>query len=487
MADPTQGNIRQADFFADDKCFPNDASLVVGNPPWGSIATDDTPAGLWCATHTRPLPDKQIAAAFIWKATEHVAASGRVCFVPPHGVLFNHSTTALPFQKAWVRAHSIDRVLNLADFQRFLFEKAGHPALVVSYCKPAPSGMAHRIQYWGPKADWTVTKAEVITIAPQDRTILTVGQVLQDLEGPDAPQLWKQRFWATPRDWRLLDRLLLYPRLRDIVRGPKGDQAGKRWLMGVGFQPETEGDDPAKSERLKLPTDQFIAASNRIIDLFLLPRDCKQFKSHSVVVRSGSNKSVIPFQAPHVLVAKGFSRVAFADFDVSFQDALRGIHGPQEDRKLLVFLSAYLRSSLARYFLFHTSANWGVSRQVVDVEEILRLPFPLPDAQPDPKRSHQIVNEVVKIVDETARKADADMVDRVGIVRGASVKIEPLINEYFDIIPPEKALVEDTIRVVIDSTAPDPSTAPSADAKTSNENTAGRVPQPCVRDAKRLG
>ena len=195
--------------------------------------------------------------------------------------------------------------------------------------------------------------------------------------------------------------------------------------MGVGFQPETEGDDPAKSERLKLPTDQFIAASNRIIDLFLLPRDCSQFKTHSVVVGSGSNKSIIPFQAPHVLVAKGFSRVAFADFDVSFQDALRGIHGPQQDRSLLVFLSAFLRSSLARYFLFHTSANWGVSRQVVDVEEILRLPFPLPDAQPDPKRSHQIVREVVKIVNEAARKADADMVDRVGIVRGAVRRSSP--------------------------------------------------------------
>ena len=96
-------------------------------------------------------------------------AERRVCFVLPHGVLFNHSTTALPFQKAWVRAHSIDRVLNLADFQRFLFEKAGHPAVVVRYRKPAPSDMAHRIEYWGPKADWTVTKAEVITIAPQDR------------------------------------------------------------------------------------------------------------------------------------------------------------------------------------------------------------------------------------------------------------------------------------------------------------------------------
>lgn len=449
-----QGIIHEADFFSSNDHFPKTVSLIIGNPPWGSIALKNTPAGQWCSDNARPLPDKQIAAAFIWKATEHVAANGRVCFVLPHGVLFNHSTTALPFQKTWIRTHAIDRVLNLADFQRFLFEKAGHPALVVRYRKPAPSSAAHSIEYWAPKADWTVTKAEVISIAPQDRTVITVGQLLKDLDGPDAPQLWKQRFWATPRDWRLLDRLLSFPRLRDVVRGPKDDPATKRWLMGVGFQPETEGDDPEKSERLRLPSKLFVAASNRRIDLFLLTRDCRHLSSNSVVVRSGSNKNIIPFQAPHVLVAKGFSRVAFADFDVSFQDALRGIHGPQEDRSLLVFLSAYLRSSVARYFLFHTSANWGVSRQVVDVEEILRLPFPLPEQQSDFKRSRQIVAEVTKIVDNASRRADADLADRAGIVRAASDKVELLIEEYFDILPAEKALVEDTNRVIIESTRP---------------------------------
>ena len=98
-ADPTQGNIRQADFFADDKSASQMMHpLVVGNPPWGSIAKDDTPAGLWCAAHARPLPDKQIAAAFIWKATEHVAASGRVCFrAAPRSIIQpQHNRSALP-------------------------------------------------------------------------------------------------------------------------------------------------------------------------------------------------------------------------------------------------------------------------------------------------------------------------------------------------------------------------------------------------------
>ena len=223
--------------------------------------------------------------------------------------------------------------------------------------------------------------------------------------------------------------------------------------MAVGFQPFDENDAPTTRKTLKLPGRRFIKATSQSLDLILLDRDCETLRSTQIDVRRLLRSTDI-FCAPHVLVAKGFTSVAFADIDVSFQDALRGIHGPKKDRNLLIFLAAYLRSSLARYFLFHTSANWGVSRQVVDVEEILRLPFPLPDALPDPKRSNQIVREVVKIVENAAQKADADLVDRVGIVQTASEKIEPFIDEYFDVLPLEKQLITDTVNVIIDSTRP---------------------------------
>jgi type I restriction-modification system DNA methylase subunit len=446
------GNIRQVDFFDASEQLPKDVSLVIGNPPWGSKAKDDTPAGRWCVTHSRPLPNKQIAAAFIWKATEHVAESGRICFVLPHGVLFNHSTTAIPFQKAWVQSHAIDRVLNLADFQRFLFEKAGHPAVVVSYRKNAPANTSHRIEYWGPKADWTVTKAEVITISPQDRTKVSVREVLQDLDGPDAPQIWKQRFWATGRDVRLLDRLALYPRLRDVVRQTSED-VDKPWCIAAGLRLFGPNDRESARVNYQLPTRSFVQTSNPSIDLFLNESECEKLKSRMIESR-GNYQSPEVFIAPHVLFTKGFSQAAFANCDVAFLEAVRGIHGPKEDSDKLCFLAAYLRTSVARYFLFHTSSNWGISRQEVHVEEVLRLPFPTPEQSPDPKRARQIVRDVAKIVDVAAQRANADFVDRAEIVRMASVKIEPLVEEYFDILPAEKALIEDTIRVTIDSTRP---------------------------------
>ncbi len=449
--EPTARNIRQADFFAPDEPFPTNVSLVIGNPPWGSKATDDTPAGQWCAAHSRPLPDKQMAAAFIWKATEHVADIGRICLVLPHGVLFNHSSTAIPFQKEWVRTHTLERVLNLADFQRFLFEKAGHPALVVSYRKSAPATTAHQIEYWGPKADWTVMKAEVISIAPQDRTVLTVAEVLRNLDGPDAPQIWKRYYSASPRDWRLLDRLLAYPRLRDIVGSPSASHR-RRWIIGQGYEERDRSSQNVK--QIDLPTATIVEATSGLINLFVLERDCNVRGSTKITLRGRSNTNTAIFLAPHVLVAKGLSKVAFADFDVTFRHAMRGIAGPIEDKSQLAFLSAYLNSKLARYFLFHTSSNWGISRQEVHGEEVLRLPFPLSEQHSNPKRARQIVHEVARIVDEAARKADSDLVDRAGIVRAASAKIEPLVEEYFDIHPLEKLLIDDTVNVIIGSTRP---------------------------------
>ncbi|MGA7500261.1 MAG: N-6 DNA methylase [Isosphaeraceae bacterium] len=447
------GNIRCADFFADDVAFPAQVDLVVGNPPWKSNATEETPAGHWCKSHGKPVPDMQIAAAFVWKAVEHVADEGRVCFVLPNGLLFHHSTTALAFQKAWMHQNAIDRVLNLADFRWFLFEKAVHPAIVVSYRKSPPENMRHRVDYWAPKADWTVTQAEVITVAPGDRAPVFAGDILQDLKGPDAPQIWKQRFWGTPRDLRLIDRLSLYPRLRDHVRNPRQKKSDKPWIMAVGFQPFGENDPPSSRKTLTLPSVCFIPAKSENLDLFLLERDCETLPSPTIEVRRLLRNTDI-FRAPHVLVAEGYTSIAFADFDVSFQHALLGIHGPTTDRNLLIFLAAYLRSPVAEYFLFHTSSSWGVARPKVHVEEVLRLPMPFPDQLPNPKRGWEIVEAVAQIVTSAAGRARGDFVDRAGIVREASSAVEPLIQEYFDILPLEELLIDDTIKVTIPSIQP---------------------------------
>ena len=450
-----EGNIWCGDFFDEKVDYPTDVDLVVGNPPWESSAADDTQAARWCS-HTQPpclIPNRQLSAAFAWKAAHHIVPEGRVCFVLPHGTLFNHSAAALKFQRSFFTRHAVDHVLNLVDYQFFLFKEARHPAIVVSYRCQTPTGRQHQIRYWGPKTDWLVTRADVISILPEDRSTVSLEELLGNLDSEDAPQIWKLRHWATARDRRLIDRLSIHPRLRDHVRQSRNRHfESKSWFIGEGFQPLGPHDDNAREKNLRLPSKTFIEATSPHIHLFVLPKDCKTLSSETVSLRRAP--SVAIFKAPHVLVSQGFTRIAYADFDVSFKHALRGICGPKKDRDLLIFLAAYLRSPLARYFLFHTSSNWGVSRQKVHVKELLRVPFPLPDAQPDPSRAWKIVKEVSRAVTAATKEVASVFVDRDQIVRETEQSIEPLMDEYFDLVESEKVLVDDTIRVIIPSVRP---------------------------------
>jgi hypothetical protein len=456
-SNPSGETIRCADFFTEAAKFPLKADIIIGNPPWGPVKKNipATFAETWCANPCREFnhPNREKSVPFIWKAPTHLEDGGKVCFVLPHGTLFNHNETAIRFQQSLFRTHAVDRVVNLTDYRFFLFEESLAPALIIRYNKEKPADSAHSIDYWAPKTDWAVRHAEIVRVLPQDRSRFTVREVLDDLKGEDAPLIWKEKFWATPRDLRLLDRLSLMSRLRDIVCQP-GRGAPKRWLIAEGFQPFGENDDAGKAQTLFLPSRLFVEATAKELNFFLGEGDCKQLPSQQVKVRARSNKNIKVFEAPHVLVTKGFSRVAFADFDVSFRHALRGIHGPKSDRNLLIFLAAYLRSDLARFFLFHTSSNWGVYRPEVHVEELLRLPIPLPEDTHNPRRCQAIVHEVAVTVMKAAEEASRFFADREAIVRSTQESVGKLIEEYFDISDIERMLIDDTAHIIIPSVQP---------------------------------
>ncbi|MBN1575659.1 MAG: N-6 DNA methylase [Chitinispirillaceae bacterium] len=344
------GTIRCADFFTGDADNVGPVDVVVGNPPWGSEKEDNAQIVRWCMERNNPLPDKQMARAFIWKVASHLSEGGRVCFVLPHGILFHHSTTAVKFQQTFFRSHSVERIVNLADFRFFLFEESLAASIVMRYKKEKPSDGALKIDYWAPKTDWAVRQAEIISILPQDRNRVTLHDVLEDLRGIDAPLIWKKMFWATPRDRRLIERLLLYPRLRDHTSQIKEKKSDKPWLISQGFQPPGPGDLLKETKSIKLPTKLYIDAKN--VSSFLIPEFCQQLPAETIQVRGRSGVNITAFKAPHVLVTRGFSsgHCAYTDFPLTFRSSVRGIHGPNEHRELLIFFSFYLRTALARYF-----------------------------------------------------------------------------------------------------------------------------------------
>ncbi len=442
--------IQCGDFFSEQ--FVGEFDLVIGNPPWKSLDGPISRAEQWCQDKQLPIANRQLAIAFMWKGALHQRAEGRVCFVLPHGVLFNHQDKALNFQKAWLERSSLDVVLNLADMRFNLFEAAVGPALVIRYRAGSSQGSKQRVQYLVPKTSWAISQAEIVSIPAEDRTEFPLTAVLADLRAHRPARDWNERFWGTPRDWKFLDRLAELPSLSAIT-GPERSKKRPRWVIAEGFQPIGDSDDPAEAKQVALPTQLFVQATAVAKLLVLSESDCEKLPLPEFVVRKRSNTSTTVFNAPHVLVTKGLN-VAFAGFPVAFRHAVRGIQGPIEDRDLLIFLAAYLRSPLARYFLFHTSGRWGIERAEVEVAELLRTPFPLPDQAQFPDQAKKAVKKIAQKVDAFSLRVVGILEDRKQLVEDLQAECDALVYDYFGIGEVERALIEDTVSISMQSILP---------------------------------
>lgn len=457
---------------------PGQFDLVLGNPPWVSrganIKGKSSPLLAWCSSHQRIAPQGQVAFGFIWKAPTHLRAGGRVCFLLPFGVLFNHQERALAAQEAWFREYPPDRIVNLSDLRFLLFSEAIRPAVVIRYGLGARADTV--VDYFVPKADVSVARAELLTLAPEDRVSVDIGVVLEHLAQGHVPTVWKERMWGTPRDWRFLERLHDLPRLSKLVdqveqRETLPKKEWKRWFIAGGFQPLGENDRYDTSKPALPQHFRLLSGKSKVIDLLLVPSDCPDnARSLGRLRRRPSDLSV--FEAPHVIITKGL-KVAYADFDVAFQDFARAIHGPREDAPALMFLAAYLRSPLARYYLFHTAAVWGIERADVRIDEIMKIPFMLPEAHAEPRTAHSIILKVASEMRAAADKlTDLGRAKRIGELQEA---LCPLIEEYFGVDDTERKLIADTHNYAMESATPSTAAAASAIPTVSSSSPGMRI------------
>lgn len=418
-------------------------NVVIGNPPWGGD-------GRGC---TDP------ALRFLNLTDELLGVEGRACLLLPSKLHFNIFSN--PEQARWLKAHTLERVLQLADFRRILFPEAKCATMILRFGMGPPADALHEIIYDAPKFDPVARRQGLVSITSADRKSIPQARLQEASANRRLNVLWKQLLWGTPRDARLLDFLETFQKI--------GDRAGKHdspkpWREGQGIQP----DPNRKSGKPHAPwwkrDHLFVPAKSPCLSKcqFLFEGDTEIIGDRFSRLNRSREKEREIFQPPMVLVSQGFGKVVYCDFPVLFQDSLQSIHGSPEDEDLLLFLSAYLRSDLAKYYLFHTSSKLGIERDAVRWEEVLRLPFPLPDDAPS-KEAAQIVRKVASLLKATRDRliAKQEQLDNDGWLglraREAAllqVKTNKLVNEYFGLLENEQWLVEDTVNIYWESATP---------------------------------
>ncbi len=420
---------------------------VIGNPPWGGTAGRGS---------------NDPSFRFVEKADEWLKPDGEACLLLPSKNFLNITNETK--QARWLRNHRVERVVQLADFRHILFASAIAPCMIVRFAN-VEAGKDHSIIYDTPKYDLSSRRKGFVRITSNDRKLIPQAQLLHAAtEGKNAHVLWKQFFWGTPRDRRLLRYLDGFGKIDDLAGE---DDRGKRWIKGHGIEPNTSGKSPIPKEPWWTEDFRFVGSRQKALKSgYFLRKEDAPFVGTKFKSLRRSPENTIIFKAPLVLASGGFNKIVFSDFDVLFQHSLRAIHGPPEDEALLLFLTAYLQSNLAKYYCFHTSSKLGIERDVVRFEELLRLPFPLPADAPA-ENAQAIVDEIAAslrkekaALEELAPKfSDAPTAPEWLALRreraaGLRERFQPLIYQYFGLLEPEQALIEDAVHLFLPSSTP---------------------------------
>ena len=440
--------LRNANFFDEETSTQYD--IVIGNPPWRS---GDGHATSWCAEHRLPVPDKQAAWGFVWKALRHIKENGKLCFLlPAMPFLHTHSQKAVAAREQLLREFRAKRIVNYADMRFQLFGSAVQPAALFMGGKNR-GGQPYWFHYWVPKTDPGLGSARVLTISDLDKNRLDTIELAKD------PFLFKKRLWMTGPEDKLFRYLNRFTPLRDTVKQSRymkpQDAASDDWVIGQGLQPAKSGhvDDPNNDDVSTMPFMPSGAFRIFSPDLSALAPPMRRMLRRRGFVRG--------FKGPRVLVTQGAGadrlRAAYTETAFTFQDAIQAIVVPEPNINRAKLLTALLNSKLMFWFAFHASSSLGTERPAVQ-SQLLDLPFPDPADAPEPDRAHSAAVKAVALVDEATRHPDTHM-DPPPEQEWLR-HLDRLAYDYFCLSDEEIMVVEDTMEYVVPALQPRRSAVP---------------------------
>lgn len=355
-------NLLISDFF--DEGIPLKRSsfdLIIGNVPWESKLTKS--AEKFCSENNFPINDKQIALAFLWRAPCYCHENGEICLiVSSKAVLFNKR--GLKFRKNFFNEFFVSQIIDFSMLRReksVMFSQAIGPAAAIFYNKQSPEHN-HIISYIVPTITPSLRWIGIPTVDPADIKHLPINWLSKN------DKLWKMAFWGGPRDYLLIERLDGYPKLGDFLK------ISQR-------VPPQEGYKLAKPRREKKPEvydSESIDSSSRVSYKLLLedtvPLQISEFYSF---------KNPEIYKPPLVIIRQspldGKIQAFFSDIKVIYPERFVGFPCKDEFIPQMKLLTLFLNSSLAAYYYFLTSAEWGIERDNLQLKEHLNLPFIVPE------------------------------------------------------------------------------------------------------------
>jgi len=423
-------NLFSADFFDSQAQFNNmQFDHIIGNVPWLSVSRDSSTKALrYCQLHNRPIGDRQIAQAFVWKALDLVDNESVICLiVGAKSLLFNRSEKNKSFRQKLLKIAQVQTIVNLSILRHSLFSKSVGPAAIINCRKRINENDPYSITYVCPKTFCEAKYVGAIIIDKSDYSVIPI-----DL-AKDNDLIWKIAMWGTPRDLRIITRATSNLTLRTLIKE-------KNWKIGDGFQRNGPGKRKNSPWLLRYP---YIPA--KLLSKYLVENEKAQVLTDPIFRRpKTSSRFTAPLCLVKVTLNHGHIVSAYSDSDVSYTDGIIGISGSSNtDADLLKILCCYLNSDIARYFIFLTCSVWGVERDDILKDDLENIPVVLPNQG---TQSYRKLLELYELILEQQKKKNPDSL--------AILKLEESIKEIFielmSIDEIDRKLIDETDQYTID-------------------------------------
>lgn len=444
------------DFF-DPDCPERNTDVIIGNPPWSSPGDGHPPATRWTKENNYPVPEKEIAWAFTWKALHHLNEGGVLAFLVPTMEFLHSQRTSFRARSRLVRDSHVRIVVDFSDLRRLLFPSATRSTSLVIARKSTSNSLApYAFQYFTPKANPNLLTKRFIALSKDDRKWIRSNEIKRN------SLALKQQLWIRSAELGLFQYLSILPTLGShLETWAHEDPPSNGALFGEGFQPQT---DPRSRYKAKVSD-----VLHRIPYLPSKRLSPLKVNLHGLSPWPSRNVRHLGFEAgflhPRILLTSQMStnnwrlRAAYVKEPVSFRHGVMAMIVPDCREAMGKFITAILNSRVATWFAFHGTTAFGSERPEIGIQDLLRLPLPMPTDLSHTSRAEEVQHQLVQAFDSFVPHSSGEQVS-AGSTEIALRQIDKLTYDYFGLVDTEIAMVEETVDCVLSAVDPSSSRFP---------------------------
>lgn len=413
--------------------------VIIGNPPWGSpgnkvdsdTRTREAVMLEWCRVNNRPIGNKELSQAFLWRSLDFLKKSGKVGMLVSAGVLFKHSTTSQAFRENWLSNVRLDEVFNFTHVRDFFFKGAISPFLAVFFLKGKQNNSP--VKYWSAKQVISLPKTQAVLFSKYDIHVLRGENLVSN-------ELWKSYWFGRPGDVSFLKIMQKKERLISFVA---------RKHCGGGYKIASESFQADKLAGFRALDIQSFSRYDELI--FSSPPN-RVYRFGVDGVYSGK-RLLIQRGISEKHKTKGIITARYTEDEFCFTDAIYGVKLKSELEWGYKILLGLLWSSLARYYFFLTSSNWGLWHHEIHLDdELFQLPVVFDKEKSATKKILSIVDKLINYHPEKNDIANPDGVFDAVIFDQRRLwenELDDAVYELYGLTDEQKDLIRDFCEITI--------------------------------------